>query len=89
MVAAIGGDAYPFLAFTDLTCHLEDTEYGFSGCTVPPDSKESEFRSSDQEASVTAGKNTGVVLVPCSRMEDGIASLQLLPVVWIFLMSSQ
>ena len=36
----------------------------FSGCTVPPDSKEAELGSSDQEASPSAGKNTGVVLVP-------------------------
>ena len=33
----ISVDAYPFLAFSDLTCHLEDTEIGASGCTVPPD----------------------------------------------------
>ena len=37
----------------------------FSGCTVPSDSKETELGSSDQEASPSAGKNTGVVLVPC------------------------
>ena len=30
-----------------------------------PGSKETELRSSDQEASLSAGKNTGVVLVPC------------------------
>ena len=32
-------------------------------------SHDSELGSSDQEASPSAGKNTGVVLVPCSRME--------------------
>ena len=37
----------------------------FSGCTVLPDSKEIKFGSSCQEASPLAGKNTGVVLVPC------------------------
>ena len=37
----------------------------FSRCTVLPDSKENEFGSSDQEASPSAGKNTGIVLVPC------------------------
>ena len=37
----------------------------FSCCTVLPGSKETELRSSDQEASLSAGKNTGVVLVPC------------------------
>ena len=34
--------------------------------TVLPDSKETELGSSNQEASPSAGKNTGVVLVPCS-----------------------
>ena len=37
----------------------------FSGYTVPPDSKETELGSSDNEASPSAGKNTGIVLVPC------------------------
>ena len=41
----------------------------FSGCTVLPDSKETELGGSDQEASPASGKNTGVVLVPCSYME--------------------
>ena len=36
----------------------------FSGCTVPPDSKEVELGSSDQGASPSAGKNTQIVLVP-------------------------
>ena len=36
---------------------------------MPPDSKETELGSSDQEASPSAGKNTGVVLVPYSRMK--------------------
>ena len=37
----------------------------FSGCTVLPDSKVTELGSRDQETSPSAGKNTGVVLVPC------------------------
>ena len=37
----------------------------FSGCTVPPDSKETELGSIDQEASLSAGKITRVVLRPC------------------------
>ena len=37
----------------------------FSGCTVPPNSKETELENSNQEASASAGKNTGIVLVPC------------------------
>ena len=41
----------------------------FSGFTVSTDSKDTELGSSDQEASSSAGKNTGVVLVPCSCME--------------------
>ena len=28
MVDVISVDAYPFLAFSDLTCHLEDTGIG-------------------------------------------------------------
>ena len=32
---------------------------------MPPDSKESELGSSDQETSPSAGKNTVIVLVPC------------------------
>ena len=34
-----------------------------------PDSKETELRSSNQEASPSAGKNNGVVLVACLPME--------------------
>ena len=37
----------------------------FSGCTVSPDSKKTELECSDQEASPLAGKNIGIVLVPC------------------------
>ena len=48
---------------------LRILEYLFSGCTVPPDSKETKVGSSDQEASPSADKNTGVVLVPCLHME--------------------
>ena len=50
----------------------------FPGCTVLPDSKEIELGSGDQEASPSTGK----VL-----FAHGSASLQLLPVVWIFLRS--
>ena len=41
----------------------------FSVCTVPPDSKETKLGSSVQEASPSAGKNTRIILVPCSHME--------------------
>ena len=40
----------------------------YFGCTVQPDSKKTELRSNDLEASPSAGKNTGLVLVPWSRM---------------------
>ena len=50
-VALISDDSYPSLAFSDLTCHLDDTGLGVSGCTVMPDSKETGFGSSDHEAS--------------------------------------
>ena len=69
MVAVISVDAYPFVAFSDLTCHLEEKGYMFSGRTVLPDSKETKFGSSIQEVSPSAGKNTELVSVPCSQME--------------------
>ena len=37
----------------------------FSGCNVPPDGKETELGSSNQEASPSTGENTETVLVPC------------------------
>ena len=37
----------------------------FFGCTVLADNKENKFGSSDQGASPSTGKNTGVVLLPC------------------------
>ena len=37
----------------------------FYGCTVPPDSKETELASSDPEGSPSASKNSEVVLMPC------------------------
>ena len=52
---------WTFFAFVHLCVH----EPPDSKETVPPDSKESELRSSNQEASPSAGKNTGIVLVPC------------------------
>ena len=58
VVAVISVDAYPFLAFPQ--------EEVVSGCTVPSDGKETELGSSNQEAFSSAGKNTGVDLVPKS-----------------------
>ena len=67
MVPVISVDAYPFLAYSHLTCHLEDTGTGvfWFHCDI----KETELGSSNQEASPSAGKNTRVVLVPCLHME--------------------
>ena len=58
-VAMTSIDAYLFSAFSDLICHLKDT--GISGFL--PDSEEAELGSSNQEASPSASKNTGVALV--------------------------
>ena len=41
----------------------------FSGCTVPPDIKETKLESSNQEAFPSAGKNTRIVLVPCGALK--------------------
>ena len=69
MEAVISVDAYPFLGFSDLTCHLEHTGIGVFWLHLPPDSKETELGSSDHEASPSAGKNTSIVSVLCSHME--------------------
>ena len=55
--------------FSDLTCHLDDTEIGVFWLHVLPDSKETKPGSSNQDASPSEGKNTEVVLVPCLLME--------------------
>ena len=57
----------------------------FPDCIVPPDSKETKLGSSNQEASPSAGKNTGVVF--SAMFVHGSVSLQLFLVVWIFLRS--
>ena len=62
-------DACPFFGF--LRSDLLPWGYG-NRCflvALPPDSKDTKLGSSDQEASPLAGKNTGVVLVPCLHME--------------------
>ena len=62
----ISVDAYPFLAFPNLICHLKDLGRGvfWLHCAAPV-SKEIELASGDQEASPSARKNAGLVLVPC------------------------
>ena len=69
MVPLFSVDTCPFffsLAFSDLTCHLEDMGIGVFWLHSPAESKETKLESSDQEGSPSAGKNTEVVLVPCS-----------------------
>ena len=66
MVAVISVETYPFLAFSDLTCHYGDTGIDVFWLHVPPDSKKTELGSSDQEAFLLASKNTRIVLVLCS-----------------------
>ena len=44
-------DAYPILAFPDLTCHLEDIGIGVFWLQCPSNSQETELGSSDQEVS--------------------------------------
>ena len=44
---------------------LRIQEYVFSGCTMPPDIKETKLGRGYQEASPLVGKNTGIVLVRC------------------------
>ena len=51
MVAVISVDAYLFLVFSDLTCHIEDAGIDVFWCIVPPDSKETELGSNNQESS--------------------------------------
>ena len=65
VVPVISVDAYPFLDFSDLICHLEDTGQVLSDRPVLPDIKETKLASSNQEPSPSEGKNTGIVLVPC------------------------
>ena len=57
----------------------------FSGCTVPPDSKDTKLGSSDQEASPSASKKYRGSF--SAMFAHGSAFLQLFPVVWIFLRS--
>ena len=69
VAAVISVDAYPFLAFSDLTCHLEDAGISVFWFQWVRDSKLTKLGSSDQVASLSAGKNNGVVLVPCSALK--------------------
>ena len=70
LVVAVGSvDAYPFWLFQTWPVTLRIQEQVFSGCTVPPDSKEIKLGNTCQEASLSPGKNARVVLLPCLWME--------------------
>ena len=56
VVAVITVDTCPFLAFSDLTCHLEDTRISVFWLHC------AELWSSVQEASPSGGRNTWIVL---------------------------
>ena len=64
MVAVISVDAYPFLAFSDLTCNLDDTGIGVFWQLLIVRRLDLEV-ATKRFASLSAGKNAGVVLVPC------------------------
>ena len=53
MVAVISADAYAFLTFSDLTCHLQDNWIGGK------DDKDTKLGSNKQEPSPSAGKIPG------------------------------
>ena len=58
-------NAYSFVAYPDLTYHLQNTGIDFYGCSLLPDNKETELGSSNQEFSPSLAKNASVVLVLC------------------------
>ena len=79
VVAVINVDAYSFLAFSDLTCHLEDTGIDIlwlhgAAC------KETELGSIDQKASPSSGKNISLVC----HVTHGSVSLKIFPSVFLF-----
>ena len=75
----ISVDDYPFFGF--LRPDLSPRGNRNRCFLVAPDSKETKLGSSNQEHFPSAGKNTGVVLVPCCTWKCIPAAL----VVWIFL----
>ena len=48
----------------------------FSSCTVPPDNKQTKLESWKQEPFASAGKNTGIDLVPCCTRSVFLSYLQ-------------
>ena len=69
-------DVYPFLAFSDLTCHLQDTGiviFWLQCCIIV---RRPHLEETTQEASPSAGKNTGVVLVPCCAWKSVLTAIE-------------
>ena len=81
VVALISVDAYPFWISMTWPITFRIHELVLSGRSVPPDSKDTKLESSNQEASLSAGKNTEVVLGLCCAWNCVPTSV---PVVWIF-----
>ena len=69
------------LAFSDLTCHLEDTGIDVFWCTAPPDSKEIKLGSSNHELFHQQVKTPEYFQF--HGMNECV-SLQLFLMVWIF-----
>ena len=64
VVSVISVDSYPFLAFLDLTYHLEDIEQLFSGFTVPYDINDTKLGSNNQESSKSSNlDDSGISLL--------------------------
>ena len=69
VVAVISVDAYPFLAFPDLTCHREDTRIGVFWLQCRLIVRRPNLEVASKKLLHQQVKILGVVLVPCSRME--------------------
>ena len=83
-VAVISVDAYPFLAFSDMNCHLEDKERYFLDALclliVNRLNLKVAIKSLLYQQVKIPGSFSAMLHIPC-------VSLQLFPVLWIFLRS--
>ena len=81
VLAVINADAYPFLAYSDLTCHLEDTGIGSFWLS---DSKET---NSEVETEGLPHQQVKTLGSFSTMFVHGCASIQLYLVVQVFLRS--
>ena len=84
VIAVIEDDACPFLYYLDLTCHFTGIRWNrnrYFLVTLYRLIVKMKPESRDQEASPSAGKNTGLFL---DLAAHGRVYLRLLPVVWMF-----